>query len=279
MPISFACSCGKSYTVGDELAGKRTRCPACKATLEVPQPAEEPADAGFELVADDEPDEAGDAPSPFTFADQPAAVAAPAPEPADADESATPRYFTVAHDSKLIPKLYRIYPDGDQLLMLYAGPFNWNLVDQVLASSPAGGTVAPTAGSPRVVVGGPGLGGFAATAMVNWVDGKKLAGRAAELDGMSVEQLREEAGRKGNLLLTAGSLSEVLVGEPEESMWLNKAVQDRVTANLKFKHQPSGKWWVYLLTAGDAKAAVRGLRAALGKGNVEVTYRSRKKRD
>jgi hypothetical protein len=36
MPITFACSCGKSMTVGDEHAGKKVRCPDCKNVLVVP---------------------------------------------------------------------------------------------------------------------------------------------------------------------------------------------------------------------------------------------------
>src|SRR5689334_15156561 len=34
--ISFSCPCGKGYTVKDELAGKRTKCPACGSALVVP---------------------------------------------------------------------------------------------------------------------------------------------------------------------------------------------------------------------------------------------------
>ncbi|MGE3805237.1 MAG: PrsW family glutamic-type intramembrane protease [Gemmataceae bacterium] len=43
MPISFACTCGKQFRVGDELAGKKTRCPACQQPLVVPIPEPEPA--------------------------------------------------------------------------------------------------------------------------------------------------------------------------------------------------------------------------------------------
>lgn len=38
MPIAFACECGKSFSVGDEHAGKRTKCPKCGAALTVPTP-------------------------------------------------------------------------------------------------------------------------------------------------------------------------------------------------------------------------------------------------
>ena len=59
MPISVECpSCRATFRVGDELAGKRGRCAACKASLTVPvsaaspgpqvagDPATSPADEG-----------------------------------------------------------------------------------------------------------------------------------------------------------------------------------------------------------------------------------------
>jgi hypothetical protein len=36
MPITFACECGKSFTVGTEFAGRAVTCPACGAALTVP---------------------------------------------------------------------------------------------------------------------------------------------------------------------------------------------------------------------------------------------------
>ena len=36
MSISFTCECGKSFTVADEFAGKRTKCPVCRALIVVP---------------------------------------------------------------------------------------------------------------------------------------------------------------------------------------------------------------------------------------------------
>lgn len=42
MPISFACDCGKQLRVGDEHAGKRAKCPACKNPVSVPAPPPPP---------------------------------------------------------------------------------------------------------------------------------------------------------------------------------------------------------------------------------------------
>src|SRR5690348_9992307 len=48
MAISFACSCGKSFRAKDELAGKRTKCPACGQVLVIPssQVSEPPGGTG-----------------------------------------------------------------------------------------------------------------------------------------------------------------------------------------------------------------------------------------
>jgi hypothetical protein len=41
MPIQFACPCGRAFKVGDEHAGKRTKCPSCGAAVVVPKPEAE----------------------------------------------------------------------------------------------------------------------------------------------------------------------------------------------------------------------------------------------
>lgn len=54
MPVEFACECGKRFSVRDEFAGKRTKCPACGAGLvvpELPKPeTETDEDAAFRLL-------------------------------------------------------------------------------------------------------------------------------------------------------------------------------------------------------------------------------------
>jgi hypothetical protein len=52
MPITFACSCGKTLRVKDDHAGKWVRCPACRETAIVPEAEPEPQ---FEVVEDDPP--------------------------------------------------------------------------------------------------------------------------------------------------------------------------------------------------------------------------------
>lgn len=38
MPISLSCECGRALRVKEELAGKKVRCPECKAAVAVPAP-------------------------------------------------------------------------------------------------------------------------------------------------------------------------------------------------------------------------------------------------
>jgi hypothetical protein len=47
MPITFNCTCGKILRVPDETAGRRAKCPACNAVVNVPRPEPEPE---FEIV-------------------------------------------------------------------------------------------------------------------------------------------------------------------------------------------------------------------------------------
>jgi hypothetical protein len=41
VPIAFACSCGKKIHLGDDMAGRRIRCPRCEKSLPVPAPDKE----------------------------------------------------------------------------------------------------------------------------------------------------------------------------------------------------------------------------------------------
>lgn len=73
MPITLNCACGKSLRVPDSAAGKKAKCPACAAVLDVPAPPEpEPV---FEIQ---EPD-----PIPEM---QPRGAPAPKPKPVHADD-------------------------------------------------------------------------------------------------------------------------------------------------------------------------------------------------
>jgi hypothetical protein len=47
MPIIFACTCGKTLRVPDVHAGRRAKCPACNAVVNIPAPGPD-----FEIIED-----------------------------------------------------------------------------------------------------------------------------------------------------------------------------------------------------------------------------------
>ena len=51
MPITFNCGCGKTLRVPDANAGRRAKCPACGAVVNIPTPEPEPV---LEVVEDPE---------------------------------------------------------------------------------------------------------------------------------------------------------------------------------------------------------------------------------
>lgn len=93
MAITFPCGCGKTLRVADALAGRRVRCPACKAELAVP--AIDDA-AGFEVIDDAPP------PRPKPAAAKPVVAKRVAKPPAD-DAG-----FEVVEDEP--PKAYGMKP-------------------------------------------------------------------------------------------------------------------------------------------------------------------------
>src|SRR5580698_1106631 len=66
MPIAFNCACGKSFSVKEEFAGKKTKCPACGAALIVPAVSSSPSseDDAFRLLESEETAEQAERPPP-----------------------------------------------------------------------------------------------------------------------------------------------------------------------------------------------------------------------
>jgi hypothetical protein len=279
MPITFSCSCGKSYTVDDGLTGKRVRCRACDSPLVVP--AEEESFADFEVVEE----EGGPAYGIAAEEAPPAAtVSDPDPGPAQRTDSAAepgvdapPEYFIAAYEGTLVhlPKLYRIYPDGDGLLVIHAGPFNWWMVDALKSWAGVRNTAARVGATHGAAVGFDiGLAASVVGIFTGASEARELAKRAAVLDPMPIEQLRTQTlADKASFRLTADTASDVRIYPPSNSIFANKNVQGAIVGNLHFTHRPTGKWDLLLLTKRDAKAAIRTFRAALGKENVEVTLK------
>jgi hypothetical protein len=87
--ITLMCACGKALRVPDSAAGKRAKCPACAALLDVPAP---PApDPVFEVV-DPEPE-----PLPEM---QPRGAHAPKPKPVHADDADDGTPYGLAPEEK-----------------------------------------------------------------------------------------------------------------------------------------------------------------------------------
>jgi hypothetical protein len=281
MPIQLTCSCGKSYTVDDALAGKRVRCRACSASLIVP--AEEEPFTDFEVVEDESAAPYGIAAedgAPEAAASDIVQESAPAPTTgslANPDGDAPPEYFIAAYEGTLVhlPKLYRIYPDGDGLLVIHAGPFNWWMVDSLKSWSRVRNSAARTGAMHGAAVGfGIGLVASAVTLITSASEARELAKRAAVLDPMPIDQLRTQTvADKASFRLTADTASDVRIYPPSTSIFANKNVQGAIEGNLRFTHRPTGKWDFLLLTKPDAKAAIRAFRSALGKENVAVTLK------
>src|SRR3954447_11145896 len=137
MPISFACPCGQRFTMADALAGKRSKCPVCKAAVTVPVPDEPELVEDLELVEDFEVVE-DEAPAGYGLADDrpPVTSREPDGEPELVEDDGKPDYFAVAYDGTNTvvhkPRSFRVYPDRDQLLLVHAGPFNWHAVDAAI---------------------------------------------------------------------------------------------------------------------------------------------------
>ena len=90
MAIAFVCACGKSLHAKDELAGKKTKCPACGSILTIPAleraAADEEEVAGYLLEPENKPPQSGRAQSPSAGPAWNALVSRPAPAHTKAGE-------------------------------------------------------------------------------------------------------------------------------------------------------------------------------------------------
>jgi hypothetical protein len=313
MAISFSCSCGKSYSVDNALAGKKTRCPACKASLIVPVPAaelEEPlpelevidddglataygpaagqtVDDAPEVVEDDRPPVMDDDRPPVFEDERPRVGRDERPEKEEVEEDAgdgRPEYFVAVYpaDKTVIyqPKTFRVYPDGDQLLFVHAGPFSWGLVNDLMGPGHVGARAARAGAGGGAEAGlALGLAAAAITAITDAVARRELKKRADVLDPMTIEELRAEAEKdKNSFVVNADNTPGAHIEPPTTGFWAGKDPPE-ITGWLKFKHDEAGKWALMLITKADAKAAIRAFRGAMGREPVKVTLRFKKERD
>jgi RsiW-degrading membrane proteinase PrsW (M82 family) len=78
MAITFVCECGKTLKAGDDLAGRKTRCPQCSSVVTIPKPEVDPDPVPPEPEPADSPYDLEYSPKPFS-------ASAYGPEP-DLDE-------------------------------------------------------------------------------------------------------------------------------------------------------------------------------------------------
>jgi hypothetical protein len=251
MPITFRCTCGQAYDVADTLAGQELRCPACEARLVVPATS-----TAGEPVADlDDLEE--DPGTPYRFANDPRAVINDEPDVVDEepdvveefadDEAGDPEYFVAAN----LDNAYRLYPYGDELLVLHAGPFRWALAGALAARS------------------GPGEAGRYKAADES--ARAALARRAAVLDRLTLDELRAEADANAeSCRVTADNTLIARIEPPAARGPADRKKGPAIAGRVTFRHAATGTWDLVLLTKSDARMAVREFRRVLGPENVEV---------
>lgn len=278
MDITFACACGASFTVPDDLAGLRAPCPACHAALVVPSPdddepvtdldVEEDTAAAYRLAdavapaVDEEPEVIEDV-EPEEVADDVEVVG-----DAEPDEDDSTEYFVAAYPPGTTlrhPKTFRFYRYGDELLVLHAGPFCWGLVG-TLTDRPG---VRETVHRHDIGLGGGPL-GTDTDAIVR----KQLVQRAAVLDRMTIGELRAEAGSDHlSFRVSAENTPRARIEPPPRDDYAETRTAHLITGRLKFTHAKAGKWELVLLSPAEARLAMRAFRRVLGDENVEVTLR------
>ena len=119
-----------------------------------------------------------------------------------------------------------------------------------------------------------GLIGGIATAYGDWIGGKEFDKRAANLDAMSIEELREEVrSNDASRLLTAETTTDVHLGPAITRFWSNDYLQSKVTGCLTFKHQRK-PWELAFFTVEDRDFALLALSEAFGPERLMIAMKS-----
>jgi len=96
---------------------------------------------------------------------------------------------------------------------------------------------------------------------------RRITQRVAVLEAMSPEEIRKEAkSEKRSFRVTAGNVEDVRIDPHDEA----GGGRSGSAARLSFRHDPTGKWKLSLLSRKDARAAARAFRHLLGEDGVEV---------
>jgi hypothetical protein len=169
--------------------------------------------------------------------------------------SVTP-YALAWSEAKLFgqDRIFRIYPDGERVLVIYAGDF---LAEKMGIKSPGMALLGPV-----------GLVAGAGQAYTSWLAGRGFDKRAAFLDAMSVEELREEArNNAASTILTPADTANVHIGPVIDRFWGNTYLQEHVVGLLTFE-QPKKKWELAFFSREERNFAIEALLGAFGRERV-----------
>jgi hypothetical protein len=194
-----------------------------------------------------------------------------------ASDDASSGYFLAGYDRVFqMPKLFRVYPDGDELLFVFAGPFHSSMIagyQAQYAKAVQRGAVAGLSGG----AGGAaiGAGAVAAGMAVDWLAGavnrSAVADRAEVLDAMDRDALRREVdANKSCFRMSNQNVDSAVIEPPKSSFWSTDDNADVIPAYLRFKHRPTGMWHLQLMTEADVAQAIRCVRQVLAGKEVKV---------
>jgi hypothetical protein len=145
-------------------------------------------------------------------------------------------------------RIFRIYPDGQSVLVIYAGQFLPEKMGANLGSGP--------------MIGAVGLVAAAGQAYTGWIVSRDFDKRSAYLDAMSIEELREEAqNNKASAVLAAASTTAIHLGPAVMRFWSNDYLQSQVKGRLTFQHNRK-TWELAFFTAEERNYALGALLAA-----------------
>jgi hypothetical protein len=145
-------------------------------------------------------------------------------------------------------RVFRLYADGQSVLVIYAGQFLPEKMGARLASGP--------------MIGAVGLVAAAGQAYTSWIVSRDFDKRASYLDAMSIEALREEAAHnKASAVLIAATTQKIHLGPAVTRFWSNDYLQSQVKGRLTFVCNGK-KWELAFFTPEERDYALGALLAA-----------------
>lgn len=155
-------------------------------------------------------------------------------------------------------RVFRLYPDGDQILVIFAGQF----VPEKLGVDDSG-NVLPVPGAVGVL-------GAALMKYTHWRLGKDFDARAQFLDSMSLDQLRAETrNNSASGCVTRDNTTDIWIGPPKESIWNLDYLMDQIAARLKFRVKGK-KWELTFFSPEEADFITESLVKIFGDQAVKI---------